>query len=107
MTNKERDELAQVLIKDCLNLLRSKGQAYSGNDDVNSNFKKVAELLGLSKYQVWNVYFNKHIFSINNAIKDNPINPQDRTEGLYGRIIDAINYLIILASLLQEDTNEH
>lgn len=103
MTVEDRQDLASDLLASCLILLRSKGEAYSGKEDVLANFKENGRKLGLSKYQIWAVYANKHIDSINNAIKDNPNKPVDKTEGLRGRVIDAINYLIILESLLQED----
>lgn len=89
------EERKQVLI--------DKGKSYAGNGDTLANFKRNAERLGLSKYQVWAVYFNKHIDSINNAIQDNPLTPEDKSEGLKGRIIDATNYLDILYCLLYED----
>lgn len=103
MTLENRQALAEALFEDCLQLLKDKGEAYSGKKDALANFKINAERMGLSKYQIWAVYFNKHIDSINNAVKDNPEQPSDKTEGLSGRIVDAINYLIILKALLTED----
>lgn len=84
-------------------LLELKGAAYSGNDDAFNNFKKNGVLLGLTKYQIWAVYFNKHIDSILNAIKARPDSPVDKSEGLNGRIDDAINYLDLLFGMLDED----
>ena len=106
LTLENRQALAEALFEDCLQLLRDKGKAYSGDKDALANFKINAERMGLSKYQIWAVYFNKHIDSINNAVKDNPDKPADKTEGLSGRIVDAINYLIILKALLTEDNAE-
>lgn len=105
MTLENRQELATDLFASCLLLLKDKGEAYSGKEDALANFKDNGKRLGMSKYQVWAIYANKHIDSINNAIKYNPEKPVDKTEGLRGRIIDAINYLIILEALLQEDIN--
>jgi len=84
-------------------LLYSKGKAYSGNTDPFKNFKENAERLGLSKYQVWAIYAFKHIDSISNAIKQDPQNPIDASEGLKGRIHDAQNYLDLLYGMLVED----
>lgn len=83
----------------------SKGKAYSGDVDVFANFKRNAEKAGLTKYQIWLVYFNKHIDAITNSIKDNPDNPVDETESMQGRIDDAINYLELLEGMLEEDNN--
>ena len=69
MTLENRQALAEALFEDCLQLLRDKGEAYSGKKDALANFKINAERMGLSKYQIWAVYFNKHIDSINNATR--------------------------------------
>ena len=99
----ERQDLAKEIFKECLGVLEAKGKAYAGGKDVLSNFKRNAQNLGLSKYQVLSVYKNKHVDTINNAITDNPFSPKDETESLHGRIIDNINYLVILAAMLKED----
>ena len=83
-------------------VLFSKSDSYSSEDDVLSNFKTNGEALGLSPFQIWAVYFNKHVDSINNAIKNNPNKPIDPSETLRSRIIDARNYLSILDSMLIE-----
>jgi len=104
MTINERSKEINALLAGCLALLESKGRAYSGEEDANSNFKRNATLLGMTKYQILAVYMNKHLDSINNAIKYNPEMPDDETEGMKGRIQDAINYLSILYTLIVEDT---
>lgn len=86
-----------------LELLRLKGEAYSGQDDCFDNFKRNAEKLGLTKYQIWAVYCGKHLDSIFNAIKSNPTHPIDKSEGLQGRVNDAINYLRLFSGMLAED----
>lgn len=86
-----------------LELLAKKGEAYSGLVDVFKNFKRNGEHLGLTKYQIWAVYCHKHLDAIFSSIKDNPNRPVDKSEGLQGRIDDAINYLELLAAMLEED----
>jgi len=103
MTIPERNLIAQEIFKKCLDVLTRKGKDYAGNEDSLSNFKRNAERLGLTKYQVWAIYFNKHVDSINNAIKSSPNNPQVESEPLEQRIIDIINYAVILLCLLKED----
>ena len=90
-------------VKAQLDLLDKKGRAYSGDTDAFENFKRNGERLGLSKYQVWLVYFMKHIDSITNAVKNAPNAPVDQSEGLTGRVDDAINYLNLFAGMLKED----
>lgn len=86
-------------------LLKKKGESYSGEGDAFANFKRNAERLGLSKYQIWAVYCAKHLDSIFNAIKRTPTCPMDTSEaeGVQGRIDDAINYLELLSGMLHED----
>jgi hypothetical protein len=103
MTVDRRKTIIEELNAEGLTLIESKGRAYAGDGDSLANFKRNAERLGLTKYQIWATYFNKHIDSINSAIQQNPNNPVDKTEGLKGRIIDAKNYLDILYCLLEED----
>ena len=103
MTIQERNKIVDELLENCKEVLIHKGIAYSGEIDANSNFKRNAKLLGVTKYQVLAVYLNKHLDGIINAIKANPDFPEEKTEGMYGRITDAINYLTILYSLIVED----
>ena len=103
MTKEKRIEIAEGLFKDEHEMLLVKGKAYAGEGDSLANFKRNAERLGLTKYQIWAVYFNKHVDSINNAIQQNPNCPVDESEGLRGRIVDARTYLSILQCLLEED----
>lgn len=98
-----RNGLIDSLLGECLETLLTKGAAYSGDIDANSNFKRNAERLGMTKYQVLMVYMNKHFDGINNAIRANPEYPEEKTEGMKGRILDAINYLCILHTLIEED----
>lgn len=102
MTVQERQDLSRDLLNKALDILENKGRAYAGERDVLLNFKRNAERLGMTRYQIWAVYANKHIDSINNAIADNPAEPVDTTEGLEGRIIDVINYHLILYAMLNE-----
>lgn len=103
MTINEREEHIEELFMECQGVLRAKGQAYSGNAEANSNLERSAKDADLSKYQILHVFLNKHLACIRNAIRENPHAPVDDTEGLRGRIIDTINYLAILSSMLKED----
>lgn len=106
MTVEKRLDIAHNIFADVDNLLLTKGKAYSSLNDSLANFYRNAERLGLTPFQIWAVYFNKHIDSINNAIQYNPSNPVDSSEGLEGRIRDAITYLTILECLLIEQKTE-
>ncbi len=86
-------------------MLESKGNEYQADLDVFSNFKTNAEKLGMTPYQIWAIYFNKHVESINNAVKKNPSAPHDQNlaEPFEGRIIDAIAYLLILNGMTKQN----
>lgn len=103
MTAQTRDAIFADLDEICRNMCQNKSADYAGKTDVLANFKRNAARLGMSPYQIWAVYFNKHIDSINNAIAANPSAPACVTEPLKGRIIDAIVYLKLL-ECLQQDT---
>lgn len=92
-----------MILQQCKSLLQGKGDAYSGQTDTLANFKRNGERLGLSKYQIWAVYCGKHIDAIFNSIKENPDFPIEKTETMDGRIVDAINYLLLLHGLQIED----
>lgn len=83
-------------------LLQQKGAAYSGDADAFANFKRNGEKLGLSRFHIWAVYCGKHLDAIFGAIRRNPSAPVDPSEGMEGRIDDAINYLELLSGMLRE-----
>lgn len=103
MTVQERQKIAKEIFEECLNLLEKKGKDYSSTEDSLANFKRNAERLGLTKYQIWAVYFAKHVDSVLNSIKYSPNNPQVESEPIKSRVIDIINYAIILYALYSED----
>lgn len=105
MTIEQRQEIVTDLYREAEGIMLAKGKSYAGTGlDSLANFKRNAERLGLTPYQIWAVYFNKHIDSINSAIQGNPQEPVDFSESLRGRILDVINYATILECLLQEQS---
>lgn len=82
--------LADAMVVDVRKSLVGKGEAYSGTADAFENFKRNGERLGLTKYQIHMVYMNKHLDAINGAIRASPRRPIEKTEGMKGRILDAI-----------------
>jgi len=103
MTLEKRTEAIDKLFAGCRGILDAKGKDYSGKEDALANFKKGAESLGMTKYQILAVYLSKHLASIMNAIKTSPSYPQVESEPMEGRIQDAINYLAILHAMMEED----
>lgn len=100
----KRDEFAkfvETLLQDATKLLDQKGFDYAGDEDVLKNFKQNAERLGMVPDQIWAIYFMKHI----DAILTYTRNGEVKSEAIEGRVIDAINYLILFAALLEEKRN--
>jgi hypothetical protein len=98
---KKRSKIAQRVFQECLATLESKGEDYKVNNDANSNFEEVAKRLRdkVGKYDVWQVYFQKHITAIEKWCASTDL----ASEPIEGRIIDAINYLFILYSMAVDD----
>ena len=98
MTAEERDEFVKAVFERFVYpVLQAKGNDYSGNEDINSNFPIVASRMkeDIDKYDVWQVYFTKHIMAIETWLRDKEV----KSEPIHMRIVDAINYLIILWSM--------
>ncbi len=98
-------QINEELIKSVMDIIDNKGVEYQSNEDVLSNFKTNALDLGLTKYQIWSVYFTKHVKSIVSQIKKNPNNPSnlDSVETTKSRIQDSIAYLLFLNAMLEQD----
>ena len=99
LTIDERNEFIWKKFQEkIMDVLTRKGKDYGGNV-ANSNFDRGAAANGISKYQVWNVYFSKHYDSLCNWIRVGKL----ESEPLDDRIMDLITYLFILWSMTEED----
>ena len=79
---KELDDLAKEIVS-------AKREAYtSGSKDQLANFKRISERMGLAPLEVWGVYMNKQVDSINSFIKDG-----SESEPIATRFADTLNYL--------------
>lgn len=100
MNYDQRLKVAKETFKNVEDLLMGKGKEYGSDTDANANFFNDTEV-GITEFQSWGVFANKHWRSIRSAIKRNPTAPTSPTEPLEGRIDDLITYLVILKSLLK------
>ena len=80
-------------------LNRRKGNDYAGDQDALSNFKRIAAANGVTSYQVWGIYFGKHIDAINTFIRNNG---QVESEPIEERLHDVIVYAFLLLGLIEE-----
>lgn len=80
----------------------TKGHDYAGEEDALANFKEAAAELGVSPYTIWFVYFHKHWSAIRTFLKEGTV----QSEGIEGRIDDAILYLFLLRGLIVDMRRE-
>lgn len=104
MTFAEFDAYTEALLTDVRLMRDTKGKEYAGPKDRFDNFNRLAQRMGLKREQVWQVYFTKHWDAIESYIRDGQTYS---TEGIRGRIVDAITYLTLLAGMIHEDQQGH
>ena len=92
-------DLTKNFLDECMEIMKSKGMAYSGTNDKFGNFKRVAKNLCMSPEQVWFVYFSKHFDALSAYIRGE----YSDSEPIKGRIMDMVNYLLLLNGLIVEE----
>ena len=100
MTFTEFDNFNSELLDAVTRMSESKGREYAGSSDRFDNFNRLAARLDLPRQQIWLVYFTKHMDAIESYIR---LQHVQSDESIYGRIVDAITYLTLLAGMVQED----
>lgn len=100
MKAEDRAAFIEKFLEDhCRAVMRDKGTEYSrGEADVNSNFARGADVIGVDSIAVLYVYLSKHWDAIVHYIKTR----ESLSEPIAERIGDAVNYLLILAAMLDE-----
>lgn len=102
MIRPEYNKLREEIIKEAFEVSDAKGRDYTrSSEDVLANFKTVAERIGISPMKSLLVYMSKHSDAIENYIKNDGA---FESEPIKGRIIDNINYLILLWCIINENT---
>lgn len=93
-------EYRKTLLKEAISISDAKGEDYRiGSSDAHENFKAVDKRLGQDAMDVLAVYMLKHQDAITNYIKTKG---QSESEPIRQRIIDNINYLVLLGGLIEE-----
>ena len=91
-----------AIFKDCLRVLRVKGHDYTKGSgfktDRLGNFKAAAQRLGLTPEQCLAVHLDKHMAAIFTYCGQGQV----ESEPIDGRIVDAINYLLLLGKMVRE-----
>lgn len=104
MNRNQFDETTLALLDECKEMLRMKGEDYTGGDvDRLHAFKELARESNCSPFLVWRVLFTKHIQAIRSHLDGQRL----LSESIHGRIVDAVNYLILLDALIIDGEKEH
>jgi hypothetical protein len=99
MTFEDFDRITERIITQVKTMRDTKGKDYAGGRDRFDNFNRLATKLGIPRIEVWDVYFSKHMDTIESYIRTGKI----LSEPVEGRIVDAITYLLLLAGMIAED----
>jgi hypothetical protein len=103
MTKSRFNELKEDLLTKCENLFEIKSYEYSRKQDVLHNFKQVAKLTHQTTKEALLSLLSKHIVSIYDMGTDSMKHcPPFWDE----KIVDAINYLILLKACVLEEYEE-
>lgn len=87
------------LLADCREVLARKGADYSGHGDRLANFTNCARAFGVSPRIALGIYLSKHLSAVNAYIKNDKV----ESEPIRGRIVDAINYLVLLNYMIERE----
>lgn len=91
-------EITEELIDECLEIMKAKGLAYSGTENSFANFQRIGDNLSVSQFQVWFVFFSKHLDSLSSWVRGE----YSDSEPIGGRIKDLICYLFLLYGMIEE-----
>lgn len=89
------------IIPDCIAILKTKGEAYTSDNDRLGGLKNIAAKLDNTPEKQWMSYFVKHFDAVTSYIKGN----YSDSEKIEGRIVDMINYLFILYAVIIDKKN--
>jgi len=110
VTPQQFDKLAEEFKAAEMALLRWKREDYSPREDVLENFRQAGSILGVPPSVVASAYLLKHVLAVLNAVRGGKYvwdwQSPDSREGLKQRIVDARNYLLLLAACLEEECND-
>ncbi len=97
---KDQQDLFKAVIKEEMELLTKKGAEYASEADSLDNFKRQAEELGLSPFQVLSVLMNKHYRSVQSFVRNG--GKTSSNEPIEGRLNDLRNYAFLALCLLKD-----
>lgn len=103
MTFADFDKYQEELFEHVRTMKLTKGKEYANSENRFANFYRLAESLGLTNIQVGWVYTAKHLDAIAQFCHTQQTHS---TEGIEGRIVDAITYLTLIGGMIQEQQSK-
>ena len=100
------DEITKARFEHCINLLCSKGEEYSRNNDRLYNFKVAARMAGNTKFEALYGMWLKHIVSIQDMIFDAANGSLPSQKLIDDKLSDNINYSVLFEALIVEGNDE-
>lgn len=105
MTFTEFDKYTEEILAKVRKMRDSKGREYtvSGTDedaDRFANFIRSAEKIKINRLKAWFILFDKHYHSLVSYINEER---EFSEEGIEGRIVDMVTYLILAGGMIKED----
>ena len=100
MTQEQFNEAYDTLYNHAMSIREAKQPEYTLESvDILNNFKESARRAGVTPLQVWSIFFDKQLTSIQAHIKNPDLKP---AEPLSSRFADLYNYLLLGYCLFQE-----
>ena len=103
MTHDEFKKLFKETIKESERILIKKGEEYATEQDRLHNFRTAAALQNCNMDEAVGGFLAKHVVSIYDLIHNNVDTPMEVWDE---KILDAINYLILLRAVVVEMKND-
>lgn len=102
MNQNEFQKTVEEQMKRCKDTLLKKGTEYDNDlSDRLGSFKRGAVILNMTPKQVLTGYLNKHIISIYDMCSSSRKYPVEQWNE---KITDAVNYLLLLRAIVEEET---
>jgi hypothetical protein len=99
MTFAEFEKFEMGLLKEIQDTNRTKGHEYTDGRERFHNFNEEAKDLDIDRLKVAEIFLNKHMRAIKAYIRNGKVSSN---EPIRGRFVDAINYLILIAGMVEE-----
>ena len=103
MLQEEFNDIVTKQMKKCWETLFNKGNEYSVQGDRLSHFKKAAAVMDSTPEAALFGMLSKHLISLSDMCMDKRKHPK---EVWSEKITDSINYLLILAAIVEEEQIE-